>query len=53
MDSWRLNHDRIQSVTAIELFCRKRIAVHLLNTRELGMFQHQAIVKSEMTPVLG
>ncbi len=28
VDSWRPNHNRVQSVTAVERFCRDRVAVY-------------------------
>ena len=37
VDSWRPNHDRVQAVTAVERFCRKRVAVYPLHTREFGV----------------
>jgi hypothetical protein len=53
VDPPRPNHDRVQSVTAVNRFCRKRVAVYPLHTRVLGVSQHQKIVKSEMTLVSG
>ena len=34
VDSWRPNHDRVQAVTAVERFCRQRVAAYPLHTRE-------------------
>ena len=55
VDYQRLNHDRdrVQSVTAVKRFCRKRVAVYPLHTCVLGVYQHQAVVQSKMTLVSG
>ncbi len=36
VDSWRQNHDRVQSVTAVVCFCRKQAAVYLLHSAHQG-----------------
>ncbi len=43
VDARRPNHDGIHSMTSVEHFCRKRIAVNPLHTPVLGVPQHQTI----------
>ena len=53
IDAWRPNHDEVHSMTSIEHFWRKRIAVNPLHTLVLGVPQHQTIEQSKMALALG
>lgn len=48
IDTWRPYHDEVQSMTAIERFRRKRIAVNSLHTLVLGVSDHQTIEPTKM-----
>ena len=53
VDTGRPNHNQVHSVTSMERFCRKRIAVYALHTLVLCVSNHQTIEKTEMPLVLG
>jgi hypothetical protein len=53
VDTWRPYHNEVHSVTSMERFSRKRIAVYALHTLVLGVPNHQTIEKIEMPLVLG
>ncbi len=53
LDTWRPYHDVVQSMTAIERFLRKWIAVHSLHTLVLGVSDDQAIEQSKMRLCVG
>ena len=48
VDTRRPYHDEVQSVTAMERFSRKRIAVYALHPLVLGVPNHQTIEKIKM-----
>ena len=48
VDTWRPNHDEVQLVTAVERFCRQRVAVYPLHTFVLGVPKHHTIIQSKM-----
>ena len=53
VDARRPNHDEVHSMTSMEHFRRKRIAVNPLHTLVLGVAQHQTIEQSKMALALG
>ena len=53
IDTGRPYHDEVQSMTAMERFRRKRIAVNSLHSFVLGVSNHQTIEQSKMPLALG
>ena len=47
------NHDGVHSMTSVEHFCRKSIAVNPLHTLVLGVTQHQTIEQCKVTLSFG
>ncbi len=45
--SW-MNHDEVQSVTAVKWFCRERVTVNPLHTVVLGVSKDQTVVQCKM-----
>ena len=52
INTWRPNHNVVQSVAAVKWFCRERVAANPLNTIVLGATKHQTDVQWEMSLVL-
>jgi hypothetical protein len=47
-DTLRPNHDKIQTVTPLKWFRRKRVVVYPQHTFVLGLSKHQTIIQSKM-----
>ncbi len=52
VDTLRLNHDEVQTVTAVKRFHRKLAGAHPLHTFVLGVPKHQKIMQSKIALVL-
>jgi hypothetical protein len=53
VNSRRVNHKEVQSVTAVEWFRRKRVAVYPLHIFVLGVTKHKTIIQREVTLASG
>ncbi len=51
-NTWRPNHNEVQSLTAVKWFRRERVAVNPLHTIVLGVAKHWTVVKCEVALAL-